>query len=313
MSHVRAVVVDLGAPSKVRLGERPAPTPLPTEAIVRVAAISLNRGEIRMAGNGPTGRPIGWDFAGTVEKAAESGLGPRQGERVVGMLGTGAWAELIAAPTEALAVLPDAVSFAQAATLPVAGLTALYGLEKGGSMLGRNILVTGGTGGVGHMGIQIARAAGGRVVAPTRSEEKAETLHKAGAHEVPIGDDASVITPHGPYDIVLDGVGGPVLGAALGLLAKHGHCIVYGATAGAEVTFKANAFYPIGGATLYVFILFNELRITPAGVGLARLAALVADGKLTPLISVEAPITRVSELAQELTDRKYPGKAVLTF
>lgn len=312
-SLVRTVLVDPTAPGNVRLGEAPAPTPLPGEALIRVAATSLNRGEIRRAAQGPAGARIGWDFAGVVEKAAAGGAGPREGARVVGMLGGGAWAELIAAPVEALAVLPDAVSFAQAATLPVAALTALYGLEKGGSLLGRNVLVTGGTGGVGHMAIQIARAAGAHVVATARSEQKAGVVRDAGAHEVIVSDAPTALAAHAPYDLVLDGVGGPTLGAALARLAKNGLCVVYGATAGAEVSFDARAFYATGGAALQGFILFHELARVPAGVGLARLAALVAAGKLRPLIEIEAPLARISEIAQALTDRSFVGKAVITF
>jgi NADPH:quinone reductase-like Zn-dependent oxidoreductase len=310
---VRAVLVDPSVPGNVRVGEAPLPSPLPGEALIRVAATSLNRGEIRMAAAGPTGRRIGWDFAGTVEQPAASGIGPREGTRVVGMLSTGAWAERIAAPTEALGVIPDGVSFAQAATLPVAGLTALYGLEKGGSLLARNVLVTGGTGGVGHMAIQIARAAGARVVATARNDQKAEVVRAAGAHAVIVGEDQAGLMTHAPYDVVLDGVGGPVLGAALSRLAKDGICVVFGATAGAEVGFNASAFYATGGATFYGFILFHELLRTPAGVGLTRLGHLVAEGKLRPLIEVEAPLERISELAKALTDRAFPGKAVITF
>ena len=310
---VRAVLVDPSAPGHVRVGEAPAPQPLAGEALIRVAATSLNRGEIRRAAQGTAGQRIGWDFAGTVEKAAANGGGPREGARVVGMLGSGAWAELIAAPVEALAVLPDAVTFAQAATLPVAGLTALHGLEKAGSLLERKILITGGTGGVGHMAIQIARAAGARVIATARSEEKAAVVRGAGAHEILVGDGPGAIAAHAPYDLVLDGVGGPTLGAALARLAKNGLCVCYGATAGGEVSFDARAFYATGGASFYGFILFHELARVPAGVGLARLAGLVAEQKLRPLVEIEAPLARISELAKALTDRSFVGKAVITF
>jgi NADPH:quinone reductase-like Zn-dependent oxidoreductase len=310
---VRAVLVDPSAPGNIRVGEAPAPTPLPGEALVRVAATSINRGEIRRAAAGPVGRRIGWDFAGTIEKAAADGTGPREGTRVVGMLTTGAWAELVASPTEALGVLPEKVSFQDAAALPVAGLTALLGLEKGGSLLGQRVLVTGGTGGVGHLAIQIGRAAGAHVTAVVRAEAKAAIVRDAGADDVIVGDDPASLAKHAPFDVVLDGVGGPTLGVALTRLAKHGTCVVYGATAGAEITFNAAAFYPIGGATLYGFILFHELVRSPAGVGLTRLAGLVAEGKLRPRIDVVAPLDRMPEVAQSLVDRAFHGKAVVTF
>lgn len=309
----RGVVVDQSAPGNLRVTEVEAPVQLPDQAIVRVAATSLNRGEIRMATMGDNGRRIGWDFAGTVEKAAANGTGPKEGERVVGFLRTGAWAERVAAPTEALAVLPDEVSFAQAATLPVAGLTALYGIEKNGSLLGRRVLITGGSGGVGHFGIQLARTAGAHVVATVRSADKAALLREAGAHEVLVGEDPSPLGKHGPYDVILDGVGGAMLGAAAAQLAPNGICVIYGTTAGSEVLFNAAAFYRAGGARLYGLVLFHELRTTPASVGLARLAALVAQGSLRPLIEIEASLDQLPAIAQQLTDRKFTGKAVITF
>lgn len=313
MSVIRAVLADPSAPGNVRIGTTSAPSPHKSEALIRVAATSLNRGELRRAASGAAGRPIGWDFAGTVEAEASDGGGPKTGARVVGMLATGAWAELIAAPTEALATLPDEVSFTDASALPVAGLTALYGLEKAGSILGKRVLITGGTGGVGHDAIQIARAAGAHVVATVRSEEKGRLVKDAGAHEVITSADPGAIRDHGPYDLVLDGVAGPAMGVAMTALAVGGTYVIYGATAAPSVTFEAPSFYPIGGASLYGFILFHELRRTPAGVGLARLASMVARGTLKPLVEVVVSLEKIGETAKRLIDRGYVGKAVVTF
>ena len=85
----------------------------------------------------------------------------------------GAWAERVAVRTDALAALPDAVSFGQAATLPVAGLTALWALERGGLLLDKRVLVTGASGGVGHLACQLARQAGAQVVGAVRQESHA--------------------------------------------------------------------------------------------------------------------------------------------
>jgi NADPH:quinone reductase-like Zn-dependent oxidoreductase len=313
MATIKGIIVDQSAPGNIRIADLPLPEPLADEALIRVAATSLNRGEIRMAGMGQDGRRIGWDFAGTVEKSAANGSGPPAGARVVGMLASGAWAERIAAPTEALAVLPDTVSFAQAATLPVAGLTALYGLEKGSGLLGRKVLITGGTGGVGHIAIQLARLGGAYVIATARTAERAATVRAAGAHEVVVGEEPSDPWGHGPFDIILDGVGGATLGAASAHLAKNGILVIYGATAGVEVTMNARAFYATGGARIYGFILFHELKSVPASVGLGRLVALVQAGTLRPQIDIEVPLAKIGELAQQLDGRKFTGKAVVTF
>ena len=150
---------------------------------MRVAAVSLNRGEVRRAEASEPGFRPGWDLAGTVERAAGDGSGPQEGARVVGFLPSGAWAELAPVPTNALAELPEGVSFAEAATLPVAGLTALYALEEGGQLLGRSVLVTGASGGAGLFALQLARMSGAHVVALVRRQEHEDLVREAGAHD----------------------------------------------------------------------------------------------------------------------------------
>lgn len=311
MSVIRAVLVDPDAPARLALGEKEEPTPAPDEALVRVAAISLNRGEVKRAQNAEAGFNPGWDLAGTVEKAAADGTGPPEGARVVGLMNPGAWAERVAVPTRSLAALPGAVSLEDASTLPVAGLTALYTLERGGNLLGRSVLVTGASGGAGQFALQLARDAGARVVALVRRAEHEALVHDAGAHEVAVGEGGSAAKAFGPFDLILDSVGGAVLGDALGMLATGGSCVSFGVSASPEVTFDARAFYLTGGASLYGFILFHEVLARPASDGLARLASLVADGRLKTNVSVRRPWTQVGEVAQRLLDRGYTGKAVL--
>ena len=312
MSTNHAIFVDPAVEGRLVIREAPDPVPLPSEAVIRVASISLNRGEIRRSLSAAAGWRPGWDFAGTVEWAAVDGSGPKEGMRVVGMLASGAWAERIVAPTHALAEIPAEVSFAQAATLPVAGLTALHALMKGGFLLEKPVLITGATGGVGDFALQLARLAGARVVANVRREDQEAQVRAAGAEAVVLDSQLSDPQPFGPYSLILDSVGGTTLAKVMGLLGESGMCVSFGTSGGAHVTLDVSRFYPIGGASLYGFILFTELqRVEPAGPGLARLADLVARKKLTPAISIEAPWSQVAHIAQQLTDRKYPGKAVL--
>src|SRR5262250_2725148 len=170
--QIRAVVVDPGAPGKLAIKPVELRDPDRDEVAVRVTAISLNRGETRRALQvaEPGWRP-GWDFAGVVETGAADGSGPKPGTRVVGILPSGAWAERVNCRTHAVAALPDAVSDAQAATLPVAGLTALHALRQGGLLLGRKVLVDGASGGVGHLACQLAMAGGAQVWGHVRRGE----------------------------------------------------------------------------------------------------------------------------------------------
>jgi len=309
VSDNHAVVVSPEAQGRLVIRGVADPVPDRDEALVRVRAISLNRGEVRRSGMATAGWRPGWDLAGEVERAAADGSGPRVGARVVGLLPEGAWAERVAVPTQALAELPAAVTFSQAATLPVAGLTALHALEKRGLLLGRRVLVTGATGGVGDFAVQLARRAGAHVTANARRADQAPALRQRGAHEVTVGD----AIPSSPkYDLVIESVGGRTLGTALAALERGGVCVTLGVSASPEVTFDARQFFATGRTTLYGFYLFTELGTELPSFGLRRLAELVAAGQLVPHISLERPWGEVGRVAQDLMNRRFPGKAVLT-
>lgn len=102
-----------------------------------------------------------------------------------------------------------------------------------------------------------------------------------------------------------------MLGSALDLLAPGGTCVSYGITAGLETPIHIGNFYRLGGATLYGLRMRYELRQEPGSVGLARLAGLVAKGRLHTWVEVEEPWTKIAQVAQRLMDRSFAGKAIL--
>jgi NADPH:quinone reductase len=310
---MRAVVVDDASSGKLALRPVELADPARDEVVVRVTAISLNRGETRRALTmaQPGWRP-GWDFAGVVEQEAADRSGPKSGTRVVGLLPSGAWAERVCCRTHAVAALPDGVSDAQAATLPVAGLTALHALRQGGLLLGRKVLVDGASGGVGHLACQLATAAGAFVWGHVRREAFRDVVAEACGGRVVLGPSLGAAKPHGPFHLIVDSVGGSALAAALTMLAPNGTCVTLGVSEGSAATFESRDFFSTGGTRLYGLTLFHELMsVERAGIGLALLADLIVAGKLKPRIAIEAPWSEIGAVARRLLDRDFAGKAVL--
>lgn len=309
---IRAITVDPLAPSYLTFKEVDAPQAQPWEALVQVKAVSLNRGEMKDAKDQePSYRP-GWDFAGIVIEPAKSGTGPQKGARVVGLLPLGAWSEQVAAPISMLSEIPDELTFAEAATLPVSGLTALNALRKGGMLLGKRIFITGSTGGVGLFAHQLAAQSGAFVVGTASTEEKAKLVREAGADEVIVGySEISSAGKFGPYDLIIDSVGGDTLAALLPQLAPQGICVAVGFSSSNTATIDMMNMVTSGGRTLYSFFLGEELTRQSAADDLGLLTRLVADGRLMPRIEVEAPWTEIDTVAQSLIERKFSGKAVL--
>lgn len=309
---IRAIVVDPLVPSHLAIKEVDAPQAQPWEALVQVKAVSLNRGEVSDAKDQEASSRPGWDFAGIVIEPAQNGAGPQKGARVAGLLQRGAWSEQVAAPVTMLTEIPDKLTYTEAATLPVAGLTALNALRKGGMLLGKRIFITGSTGGVGLITHQLAALSGAFTAGIASTEEKALLVREAGADQVVIGySGISSARKFGPYDLIIDSVGGETLAALLPMLAPQGICVAVGFSSSNSAMIDMRNLVTSGGRSLYGFFLGDELTRQFAADDLSLLAQLTADRKLTPRIEVEAPWTEIDNVARHLLERKFSGKAVL--
>jgi NADPH:quinone reductase-like Zn-dependent oxidoreductase len=301
---MRAVIYDPAARANLRLADVDEPVTAESEALIEVRAIALNFGEVHWIDRmRKPGEVLGWDAAGVVVQAAADGSGPTVGSRVVGFHGTGGWAQQRAVPTENLAVLPDSVEFGQAAALPVAGVTALQALRALGPVVGRRVLITGASGGVGRFGVQLAARAGAHVIAAVGSAARGEGLAELGAAEVVVG--LAGVTD--PVFGVLDNVGGPLLAEAFSLVADGGSVQSIGMASNQPTTidFEAERQFAVR-KRLEPFTVR-----TPFGPELAYLVELLEASEIDPQIGLRVSWDKVSEAAEALLDRRVAGKAVL--
>jgi NADPH:quinone reductase-like Zn-dependent oxidoreductase len=311
---MRAVVVDTSHTERLALRDVATPSLGEDDTLIRVAATSLNYGEVRRALTAAsTGFRPGWDVAGTVIKAAADESGYPVGTRVLGFVETGAWSEQVAISSRSVAKIPDDVTFAQAATLPVAGLTAYYALAQGGLLIGKKVLIAGASGGVGHFACQLTRASGARVIGAIRSKDAEAHVREDGADDIVIGERLSAAASLGPFDTVLESVGGDMLADALGMLAPDGVCVTFGESVGRPAAFDPRPFFRVGNARLYGLFLYEEVRRHPPALALTRLLNLVSSQQLRPRISVEAPLDDIAAVARRLMQRQIRGKAVIHF
>ncbi len=282
-----AIVATAEGPSWTERREVAPPAPAPNEALVAVRAFAVNRGELTLVRRRDGWQP-GQDVAGEVIQQAADGSGPAAGERVAGLAEWHGWGEQAAVPTHRLAVVPEAVDFVRAAALPMAGTTAANLVRGGGPLLGARVLITGASGGVGHIAVQLATLGGADVTAVRTAAD----------------------APEGPFDLILESAGGPSLDAALARVAPGGTVLIFGNSSREPSTIDFTAFFGHEEATIRSY--FSARHEADAGRLLAMLLDLVAAGRLRVEVGFEGSWDRLNEAMDGLSERRFAGKAVLT-
>jgi NADPH:quinone reductase-like Zn-dependent oxidoreductase len=300
----------LGGPEVLRLAEVPTPEPGPTEVLVRVAAAGVNPVDWKTrARGGMLGEPpftVGWDVAGVVEAVGRGVTRFAPGDRVFGMprfpREAAAYAEYVTSPSRQLARVPDGLSDAEAAALPLAALTAWQALvETGRIEPGRRVLILAAAGGVGHLAVQIAKARGAYVIG-TASAGKLGFVSELGADETIDYTREAVGSAAREVDVVLDLVGGDAGLDALGALRDGGLFIVAPSSSGTA------PLRELAGDRVRI----TDILVEPDRMGMEAIAELAAEGRLRAHVEHTFALedaARAHELSEEGHTR---GKIVLT-
>jgi NADPH:quinone reductase len=284
---------------EIVIEEHPDPAPGLGEVLVRVHAAGLNGADMMQRRGlypAPPGFPQdipGMEFAGEVAALGDAAERFSVGERVMGIVGGGAQAELLTVNERLLMPVPQSLDWVQAGGLPEVFTTAHDALcDQAQLRPGERLLVHGGAGGVGTAAIQLARAIGARVTASVRNEQLRAQVAALGAEVIaPEG-----FAEHGPFDVILELVGAPNMGENLQALATRGRITVIGVSAGAKSELNLLALM---GKRARIF--GSTLRARPAEE--KALAARLLEHEVLPLFdgsppSLRVPIAETFPLAQ---------------
>lgn len=311
---MKAVVVEDGA---IVWAERPEPVAGDTELLVAVRAAGLNRADVLQRKGrypAPAGSPAdvpGLELAGEVRAVGRQVTRFRPGDRVMAVVGGGGQASVaVVDETHALAV-PERLGWAEAGGFPEVFSTAYDALfTQAGLCSGEQVLVTGAAGGVGTAAIQLAAAAGARVVASVRDPALREGVADLGADEVL---DPAEVADHGPYDVVLELVGAASLPAALGALATGARVVVIGVGSGARIELDLLGLMGsrarISGSTLRSRDRVGK-AVVAAGVA-AHVLPLLADGRIGVPVAQTFLMSEAAAAYERFEKGSKLGKVVL--
>ncbi|AKH67790.1 Zn-dependent oxidoreductase, NADPH:quinone reductase [Spongiibacter sp. IMCC21906] len=323
------ILNEYGEQSTFQLAEISVPLVKAGHVLVKIAASSINTVDtmIRQMGAELPLSPalpavLGMDFAGTVTEVGAGVSGFAPGDEVYGCAGgladlQGALAEYMVADARLIAHKPTSISMREAAALPLVGITAYEGLQRAGISAGQKVLVHGGVGGVGHVAVQLAKYFDAHVYATVSADTQAEIVKQYGATAInyrkeAVADYVETHTAGAGFDVVFDSVGGVNMTKSFEAAALNGHI----ASTVALVDLDLSPAHFKGLSLHIVFMLIPMLHGQGREVHgdiLSKLAAIVDEGKLTPLLDdKQFSLEEIGQAHEHLSQGLATGKVVVS-
>ena len=319
-----AKVEEFGEPEVLRYVDAERPEPGDGEVLIKVKSIGVNFADTMRRRNQYVLRqelPFipGSEVAGVVVEVGSGVSDVEKGDRVVTLLGAGAYAEYAVAPAETLIPVPDDLDFDDAAAIPLQGLTAYHVIRTSGALQpGESVLVHAAAGGVGALAVQMAKLLGsGMVIATAGSQEKLDLAESLGADvlinytEDDWPDQVLEATGGDGADIVLEMVGGDFLQKNLRCMAAWGRMVVFGAASGERGSIVPVDLMRKNHAVVGFFLPQVMSRPELFGPILQEILGWIQDGQLKLTIGASYPLSEAAKAHEDLEGRRTTGKIVL--
>lgn len=323
---MRAIAItEFGGPDTLRLREVPDPVPDPHEVVIKIEAAGVNRADLlQRAGHypPPPGAPQwpGLECSGTIVDLGADVSDWQEGQRVMALLSGGGYAEKVAVPAGQIMAIPENLSFTEAAAIPEALATAWANLKIAGQLkAGDDVLILGGSGGVGSLAIQLAHQLGARVITTAGNSERAQRCVDLGAalaidhRNQNVPEEVARFTNGRGVDVILDVLGAGALSDNIEMLATDATLVIIGLQQGAKGEINLGRVMAkrvnITGTTLRARSTAEKSSI----IGDAAACALpwYASGKLVPVLHKEYELADAAQAHRDLDSGSVFGKLIL--
>ncbi len=312
----------IGGPEVMKIAEVPKPEVKPGMVLIKIRAAGINfadtlfrQGQYVMQPKFPD--TPGFEGAGVIEAVGDGVTNLKPGQRVAAM-GSKMYAEYALAPAAQVIAIPESMSFEDGAAFPIQVLTAWHMIHTAHKTeRGQTVLVHSAAGGVGVVAIQIAKAAGARVIGTVSSDEKITLVKQHGADEVvnyvthDFAAEANRITGGRGVDLILDAVGATTMDKGLTCLAPFGHLILYGRAGGPPE--PLNVFRLFEKSIKVSGFVLNTVMTVPDAMrrGIEESLRLIADKKVKIVVGKSFPLAQAVEAHRFMESRQSTGKLVL--